>query len=65
MADNQRCCICHEHRPECDCAIHDAPKVEYFRVSRGGSVLMYGRRWKAWPWSCWVKVRKPEAAHGR
>jgi hypothetical protein len=31
--------------------------VEYLNTGMlGGSVLIHGRRWTAWPWTKWVKV---------
>jgi hypothetical protein len=36
-----------------------AYKTEWFKVPRGGGVILYGRTWTAWPWSCWAKVRVP------
>lgn len=34
--------------------------IYWFRVPRGGRVIIYGRAWRAWPWSTWVKVRLPD-----
>lgn len=33
-------------------------KTEWFKVPRGGCVVIYGRKWCAWPWSKWAKVKR-------